>query len=102
VHQWSAECIQLLQTNLDGLLRADVRASTQRAYDTHVRQFLEFCQVLSRAPIPAAEAVAQFVLGRAYNGYKLSYIKLGVHALARWARDHHGLSPITAAQWFVR
>jgi hypothetical protein len=42
---------------------------------------------MKRAPLPDPHTLAQFVVGRAMQGYALSTIEQGVYAVARWGAD---------------
>jgi integrase len=73
----------------------DVRESTASTYGSQFGQFEIFCGRLgvpSRPPQP--KALAQFIIGRALQGYKLSTIEVGVAAVAREAA-HAGVSSLT-------
>eukprot|EP00775_Hariotina_reticulata_P001773 gene1773-biopygen3211 len=65
----------------------DLATNTHKAYDVHQRQYRDFCERMKRPAIPEPHTLAQFVVGRAMNGYALSTIEQGVYAVARWGAD---------------
>jgi integrase len=101
VGEWSDGLMRLLEGQLSALLQLDLAQSTRRAYDVHVRQYLEMCARLRKPGVPGATTLARFVLGRAISGYKLSYIELGVSAVGRWAEDQ-GVSGLSGEGLVVR
>ena len=70
--EWSDDLLQMLDGQLSALLQLDLAQSTRKAYDVHVRQYLEMCVRLRKPGVPTAATLARFVLGRAVSGYKLS------------------------------
>ena len=83
VTNWSPEFSADIEARLDAFLLGDRAASTVRSYACQQRQYALFCQMLS---VPDARrfeprTIAQWVMGRADHGYKLSTVELGVHAI---------------------
>ena len=85
--QWSPQFVAQLHDTFHELLQGDLTASSRASYASQVHQFQLFCGLRHVAPWPDPFLVAEFILGRAQQHYKLSTIVAGVSALARWAVD---------------
>lgn len=85
--EWDAGFLQGLDANWQQYLQLDLAAATHRTYNSQQQQYRQFCGLLHREPLPDAHTLAQFVVGRAMQGYALSTIEQGVYAVARWGAD---------------
>lgn len=61
-----------------------------------MKEYGRFCEKLGEPMVPDAKRIAMFIVGRALQGYKLSYIEVGVHAIHRWAEDK-GMEGLTSS-----
>ena len=82
VTSWSADSQLEMRARLHAFLPGD-RAATVQSYACQQRQYAFFCYMLS---VPAARhfepmTIAQWIMGRAVHGYKVSTVELGVHAI---------------------
>ena len=71
-------------------LRTARAASTIATYDTQRRQFLDFCDRLGARGDDrfTSDVLCRLIMGRSDNGYKLSTIELGLHAIGDWLPWH--------------
>ena len=99
---WTAEFVDFLQQHHGWLLRLDVAPSTQRVYDTSVRQYMSFCAKLGAPSVPDPIWVSQFVLSLTCANYALSTIRVSVAALQRWAADEFGMPGLGHSPLVVR
>lgn len=94
VDQWSPAFLASLPALMPSLLDLDLAPATRASYNGHVRQYLTFCDRTDRPHRPDATVLAQFILGRAMTGYKLSTIELGVYAVAKWGKEQFGITEL--------
>lgn len=87
VQLWDGQFVRELEDKWQDHLQLDLAGATHRTYSSQQQQYRDFCYLMKRAPLPDAHTLAQFVVGRAMQGYALSTIEQGVYAVARWGAD---------------
>lgn len=94
VGDWTDQFLHGLRVAMPALLDLDLAPATRVSYSGHVNQYRLFCERTGKPLRPDAAAVAEFILGRALMGYKMSTIELGVYALAKWAAEQYGVGDL--------
>jgi len=84
---WDERFVRDLEEKWPQYLQLDLARTTHKTYGSQQQQYKEFCAVMQRPPVPDPHTLAQFVVGRAVQGYALSTIEQGVYAVARWGAD---------------
>jgi hypothetical protein len=74
VHLWDQQFVKELEDKLKWQqhLQRDLAGATHRTYSSQQRQYKEFCVLMKRAQLPEPHTLAQFVVGRAMQGYAFS------------------------------
>ena len=85
---WELDTWQQLsnQADVDAFLRRARSPSTLATYGAQRKQFTQFCDILGVHDDDcfSPDTLCRWIMGRSANGYKLSTIELGLHAIGDW------------------
>jgi hypothetical protein len=69
VHLWDKQFVKELEDKWQQHLQRDLAGATHKTYSSQQQQYKEFCVLMKRAQLPEPHTLAQFVVGRAMQGY---------------------------------